>query len=160
MKKYLTNTSSETKKLGAKFAKTLRNKDIILLYGALGAGKTTFVQGIAEGLGVTDRILSPTFVLQRSHKVRSSHFENLNHIDLYRIEGVSQVQNLGLSVVIKEDKSITLIEWADKLSGFDHKKGYKVYFKYLNENEREIRIVPMVVSIRDPARMKFVGKKV
>ncbi len=67
MKTFLTNNSSETKSLGEEFSKSLG--DLILLYGDLGAGKTTFVQGLAQGLGIKDRILSPTFVLVRTHEI-------------------------------------------------------------------------------------------
>ncbi len=173
MKKYLTNSSLETKNLGSNFAKQLKSGDVILLFGELGAGKTTFVQGLAEGLGITDRILSPTFVIHRSHKIpyssskqsesrssRQARTIKFNHVDLYRIEGKEALDSLGLIETIKEPGSITVIEWADRLSDFKHKQGYKIWFDYIDENQRQIRIVPMVVSIRDPARMKFVGKKI
>ena len=166
MKKYLTNSSLETKNLGQKFGKSLRQGDIVLLYGDLGAGKTTFVQGLAKGLNISDRILSPTFVLHRSHKIpqysssersesRSSRPASpastrgerqggqartitLNHIDLYRIEGKEALDSLGLIETIKESGSITIIEWADRLSDFKYKQGYRIWFKYLGKDKREI----------------------
>ncbi len=140
MKKYLTNNSLETENLGTAFAKTLKSRDIVLLYGALGAGKTTFVQGIAKGLGITDRILSPSFVLIRSHNVLFGDIKNLNHIDLYRIEKPSEVKSLGLGEIIGESDSVSIIEWADRISNFKSKKGYKIVFEYLDENKREISI--------------------
>ncbi len=140
MKKYLTNNSLETENLGTAFAKTLKSRDAVLLYGALGAGKTTFIQGVGKGLGIKDRILSPTFVLIRSHAVNIRNIKSLNHVDLYRIEGQAGIKSLGLEEVVDEDGGVTLIEWADRISNFKSKKGYKIVFEYLDENKREIRI--------------------
>lgn len=140
MKKYLTNSSLETRSLGEKFAESLKRGDVLLLYGDLGAGKTTFVQGLAEGLKISDRILSPTFVLHRTHKVSKREIKTLNHIDLYRIENSSDIESLGLAEIIDEENSIAVIEWADRLSNFKHGQGYKVWFKHLGKDKREIII--------------------
>ena len=140
MGKYLTNSSLETKNLGSNFAKQLKSGDAVLLYGDLGAGKTTFVQGLARGLNITDRILSPTFVLLRTHSVPDNDIKILNHIDLYRIEGKEALDSLGLIETIKESGSITIIEWADRLLDFKHKQGYRIWFKYLGKDKREITI--------------------
>ncbi len=157
MKKYLTNSSQETKSLGSNFAKQLKSGDAVLLYGELGSGKTTFIQGVAKGLGITDRILSPTFVLMRQYEIphsspllkgegderkssRRARTINLYHIDLYRIEKPSMFANLGLDEIIDEDNSITFIEWAEKLKDFKPQKGYKVWFEYLSKDKRQIRI--------------------
>lgn len=146
----ITKSSEETNKLGFNFVKKLKSGDLILLYGELGAGKTTFVQGLASGLGIKDRILSPTFVLQRSHMVNLNGIEKLNHIDLYRIETPSEINSLGLSEIIEEENSITLIEWADRISDLKTSKdlssgmhGYQIWFKYLLENQREIKIIDL-----------------
>lgn len=136
--KLITKNSDETKKLGSDFAKQVKPGSTLLLYGDLGAGKTTFVQGFASGLGITDRILSPTFVIQRIHDVKNGKIKTLNHLDLYRIENPTEIQNLGIQELFNDGKSVTLIEWADRLLNFNPKKGYKIYFKNLNESEREI----------------------
>ena len=150
MEKYLTNSSLETKNLGSNFAKQLKSGDAVLLYGDLGAGKTTFVQGLAKGLNISDRIISPTFVLVRQHEIPhptpllkgegDDRKINLYHIDLYRIEVHTEIESLGLEEVVNEDGSITVIEWADRLSDFKHEQGYKVWFDYIDENQRQIRI--------------------
>lgn len=139
-KKTVTKTSSETKALGLRFAKKLKAGDVVLLFGDLGSGKTTFTQGVAKGLGITNRIISPTFVLIRSYKVKCRDIKNLNHVDLYRIEKPSELATLGLTEVTEKVDSITLIEWADKLLDFRINRGYKIYFKHLNGSKREITI--------------------
>ncbi len=140
MKKFLTNSDSETIKLGEDFAKNLEDGDVVMLTGDLGAGKTTFVQGIAKGLNIKDRILSPTFVLVRNHEVDSKKFNNLNHIDLYRIEGHRDLEKLGISEFVASPNSVTIIEWAEKLKNFNPKKGYRIKFVYQDENRRNISI--------------------
>src|SRR5690242_8838831 len=70
MKKIVvTNSFEETQKIGFDFAKTLQGGDVICLYGDLGSGKTTFVQGLAEGLGITQKIISPTFIIVRNYVI-------------------------------------------------------------------------------------------
>ena len=152
-KKIITKSSSETIALGSIFAKKLKAGDVILLFGELGSGKTTFVQGVAKGLNISDRILSPTFVLIRQYKIphpspllkgegdeRKARTINLYHVDLYIIEKPSEIKSLGLEEVIGEEGSISFIEWAEKLKNFKRQKGYKVWFEYLNDNKREISI--------------------
>lgn len=113
MKKYQTFSEKETKNLAAKLAKELKNR-IIALTGQLGAGKTIFVQGFAEGLGIKEKIISPTFVLQRIHKIPNTNTV-LHHIDLYRLEGEGQLKQLGLDDLFNDSRNIVLIEWAEKL---------------------------------------------
>ncbi len=139
-KKVITNNSLETQRLGSKFARKLKAGDIVLLFGNLGAGKTTFVQGLAKGMCIKDRILSPTFVIHRSHGVSFGNIKYLNHVDLYRIENQTEIENLGLPEIVGEESSVTVIEWADRLSDFKPQTGYKIWFKYLDENKREITV--------------------
>ena len=138
--KFITKNSQETLELGEKFALKLQPGETLLLVGDLGAGKTTFVQGIAKGLGIKDRILSPTFVLQRIHQTHYPSIKILNHIDLYRLEGKQAIDSIGLMETINEKESITIIEWADRLVDFKPNRGYNLKFDYLNENERQINI--------------------
>ena len=140
MDKFLTKKSEDTENLGFKFAKTLKAGQTVFLYGELGAGKTTFAKGVAEGLGVRDRIISPTFVLHRIHKAKFGKIKRLNHVDLYRIEDQASVENLGLSEAFDEKNSINLVEWPEKLNNFPKDADYKIYFKKTGENSREILI--------------------
>lgn len=110
MEKYLSNSDNQTKEIAAKLAKRSKNH-IFALSGELGAGKTTFVQGFAQGLGIKEKIISPTFVLVRQHKIPDSQ-KILYHIDLYRVENIS---SLGLEEIWSDPNNIILIEWAEKL---------------------------------------------
>jgi tRNA threonylcarbamoyladenosine biosynthesis protein TsaE len=105
-----TQSEDETAAIGRELAATLSAGDVVLLYGDLGAGKTAFVRGLAEGLGV-DRgeVSSPTFTLIQEY--RGGRLA-LFHVDLYRIEDPREFDDLGLDE-IAEDGVLT-IEWADK----------------------------------------------
>lgn len=139
-RKLITKNDKETKNFGKEFAKDLNPGETLLLYGDLGAGKTTFVQGLAEGLEISERILSPTFILQRTHATNFNGIKNLNHIDLYRLEGKQAIESLGLFEIIREEDEVTIIEWADRLDDYKPTKGYELRFKYIDENQREIQI--------------------
>src|SRR3972149_9195313 len=86
-----TNSETETKQLAKSLAKALRPGDIISLTGDLGAGKTRFVQGLADGLGVNEAVTSPTFTIIRSYEGRLP----LHHFDVYRLSGLRDLDHLG-----------------------------------------------------------------
>lgn len=113
MQKYISNSVEETKRIAAKLTKQIPH-GVIALTGELGAGKTTFVQGFAKGLGIQDKIISPTFVLIRQHPIPNTT-RVLYHIDLYRLEDVKSFQQLGLEEIWSNPNNIVLIEWAEKL---------------------------------------------
>lgn len=134
---YLTKTTGQTKNLAQNLAKTLKGGDFLALYGNLGSGKTTFVQGLAEGLGIKRRIISPTFIIVRRYKKDK---ENFYHIDLYRTETTNDLLGLGIEEIINDKNNIIAIEWAEKMSNLLPKKRIELDFKYLDENTREIKI--------------------
>ncbi|WP_113703051.1 tRNA (adenosine(37)-N6)-threonylcarbamoyltransferase complex ATPase subunit type 1 TsaE [Nonomuraea lactucae] len=105
-------TTDETRAYGARLAARLRAGDLVVLSGALGAGKTTLVQGIAEGLKVRGPITSPTFVIARVHpSLRQG--PPLVHVDAYRIGGDLEVDDLDLDASLEE--SVTVVEWGEGL---------------------------------------------
>lgn len=114
MKQFITHSERATKKLAQKLAQTTKAR-IFALVGDLGAGKTTFVQGFAKGLGIKEKIASPTFVLIRQHKIPKTK-KNLFHIDLYRLENSTDLKQLGLEEIFSDTDGIVIIEWAEKLS--------------------------------------------
>ena len=133
--KIITNNFSETQQLGFEFAKTLKAGDVIGLYGDLGCGKTTFAQGVAIGLGVTQRIISPTFIIMRSYAIESGNFY---HVDLYRTETKHDVESLGLIEIMNDPQNIVVIEWAEKITELLPEKRINIYFKYVDDEKRQI----------------------
>lgn len=123
MQKYKSNSQQETKKIAADFAK-LTKANIFALTGELGAGKTIFVQGFAKELGIKEKIISPTFVLIRQHRIPKCK-KVLYHIDLYRLDHAEDFKQLGLSEILSNQDSIVLIEWAEKLKELP-KKSVKI----------------------------------
>jgi tRNA threonylcarbamoyladenosine biosynthesis protein TsaE len=110
-----TASPEETRRLAAALAGTLAAGDLLLLVGDLGAGKTTFTQGLARGLGVTDPVTSPTFTLVRAYPCLSGPVRTLLHADLYRLDRLQDVVDLGLAEMA-EDDSVAVIEWGDVAS--------------------------------------------
>lgn len=98
--------------LGASTASRLRAGDIVLLVGPLGAGKTTFVQGVAQGLDVVGVITSPTFVIAREHASRGAG-PALVHVDAYRLGGMAELDDLDLDASLRD--AVTVVEWGEGL---------------------------------------------
>ena len=101
-----TTSAEETKALAAALAELARPGDLMLLAGDLGAGKTAFTQGYGAALGVDDLITSPTFTLVNSYEGRLE----LNHLDVYRLDGMAEVADLGIPEMLDEG-GVTVIEW-------------------------------------------------
>jgi tRNA threonylcarbamoyladenosine biosynthesis protein TsaE len=105
----VTNSPAETEAAGEHFGRELKQGDLLLLEGDLGAGKTTFVRGVARGAGSTAHVASPTFQLVRVYKGRIQ----VAHVDLYRIESPGELAGLGLDELL--DQGAVLVEWGDRL---------------------------------------------
>ena len=144
IKKFTTKSALGTKKLGRETAKKIcpQKKAVILgLRGQLGAGKTTFVQGFANGLGVKDKILSPTFVILKKFKIPKSEirFQSFFHIDCYRLNSGKELLELGFKKIISDPKNIVLIEWPERVESILPKDTMFLNFRFVNMNTREIK---------------------
>lgn len=140
-KVFITNSSQETRKLGEDFAKFLEGGDVVCLYGDLGFGKTTFVQGLAKGIGIKNRIISPTFVIARNYKMikdKGLRINDFYHIDLYRTENGRDIEGLGIKEIINNENNIVVIEWAEKLGNFLPKKRIDIKFFYEKNDTRKV----------------------
>ena len=113
---------------------------IIGLYGNLGAGKTTFTKEVARQLGVESEVTSPTFTILQNYKIESSGFENLIHIDLYRIEDFEETKILKLEELFKDSKNLIMIEWIEKIDEKLDVDLIKINFEYADEESRVINI--------------------
>jgi tRNA threonylcarbamoyladenosine biosynthesis protein TsaE len=107
----ISKSPEETFRFGAEFAAKAEPGLVLGLVGDLGAGKTQYVKGFAAGLGITERIHSPTFTLVNEY--RSGRIP-CYHLDLYRLEGVDQILSAGLEQYFKPEGAITVIEWFDR----------------------------------------------
>ncbi len=140
--RYITENSAQTKKIGRELSKEiLKNKKpgkafIIGLKGELGGGKTTFLQGFAKGLGVKEKISSPTFVIMKRFKTARGLI--FFHIDCYRIKKARELLDLGFKKIISDSKNIVAIEWADRIKKILPKNILWIRFKFINEKTREI----------------------
>lgn len=114
MQKVLTENAKETKAFAKNLAGDFLKGGVIALSGELGSGKTTFAQGFAEGLGIKDKVISPTFLIIRQYKIPSQK-NFFYHIDLYRLENVN-LRHSGLEEILSEPNNVVLIEWADKIA--------------------------------------------
>lgn len=104
------NSSEQTRAAGELLAKHLRRGDLVMLSGGLGAGKTTFTQGIGSGLQVKGRVSSPTFIVARVHPSLAGG-PDLIHADAYRIKDLTDLETLDLDSTL--DQAITVIEWGE-----------------------------------------------
>jgi len=149
-KKFNTFAPQETQKLAGDILaslikKTPKDKALVLaMQGDLGSGKTTFVQGIAESLGIKKRVNSPTFVIMHKFKIQNSKIEPNNllfliHIDAYRISKPEEILELGWEEIINNPKNIVAIEWPEKIKKLLPTQTHFLKFKFVNENQREIK---------------------
>ncbi len=106
--KYISRNCEETKKIASEFAKTLKRGDVVCLYGGLGAGKTAFAQGLAEGLGVTDYVSSPTFTIMNVYEGVLPMY----HFDVYRIADCDEMSAIGYEEYVY-GSGVSVIEWPE-----------------------------------------------
>ena len=132
-----TKTAQETAEVGEKLAHLAPH--ILCLFGDLGSGKTTFTQGFAKGLGITTRLLSPTFIIVRRYNIPSSE-KKLYHVDLYRLNTVDQMEELGLEEIFTDPASVVVIEWAERLGDLLPEHRVDVRFETLTDGMHKIAI--------------------
>lgn len=137
---YQTDSAEETKSLAYNLAKKYKNGAILALSGELGAGKTVFAQGLAAGLGITNQLISPTFILIRQYPLPHNPTKYLFHIDLYRLDNPSQINSLGLEEIWADPANIILIEWAEKLGPLLPKKAVVIKIEKINQDSRRITV--------------------
>ena len=133
-KKLIARGESETITVGEKLGKVLKSSDIVLLTGELGAGKTTFVKGIAMGMGISDAVKSPTFTLAREYGTPTL---KLYHLDLYRIE----VKDFNVIEDYFDGTGIVAVEWGEGILPYISSSYVKVGLFYLDMTVRMIEIM-------------------
>jgi tRNA threonylcarbamoyladenosine biosynthesis protein TsaE len=132
-------TASDTHEFGRRLADVLRAGDLVVLNGALGAGKTALTQGIGAGLGVAGRVVSPTFVIARVHQGGRIP---LLHVDAYRLGSLAEVDDMDLDVAIED--SVTVVEWGAGLVEQLTEARLEVSIERAPESEvRSVRLTPV-----------------
>lgn len=131
------NNEQETKDLAAKIGGLLKGGEVFELVGDVGAGKTTFVKGLAKGLEIEDDIQSPSYTISRLYDARSGL--QLVHYDFYRLTEPGIMAN-EVAEMIQDEKTITVIEWADILEGILPQNRYTIRFESPSENVRAISL--------------------
>jgi tRNA threonylcarbamoyladenosine biosynthesis protein TsaE len=131
--KRVSRSAEETQALGERLGSRLGRGDVVACVGALGAGKTCFLQGLARGLGVTADVTSPTFVLVNQYTGRVPVF----HVDAYRTGSLTELVDLGLEEML-HGEGVTIVEWADKLLPLLPHRTVTVTITGLGDEAREI----------------------
>lgn len=142
----LSTAPAETQKLAQTLAQKVKPGMVLALFGDLGSGKTTFTAFLAQALGFTCRVQSPTFIIHRRYAKLSgasaltSNIAVMHHLDLYRLTSKAEVVDLGLSELLAEHQALVLIEWPELASDVLPANVVKLYFTTVSEATRRIVI--------------------
>ncbi len=138
MPSFVTSGPEVTGELGALLAPLLQAGDVLLLSGDLGAGKTRFTKGLAEGLGVAEPITSPTFNILLVHEGRLPLF----HFDLYRLDEAEQLEDLDYFATLESD-GVAVVEWGDRFPEAVPADGLDIVIRITGDTERLIEVRPL-----------------
>jgi tRNA threonylcarbamoyladenosine biosynthesis protein TsaE len=133
--RHISRSADETRALGERLGARLGTGDVVACIGALGAGKTCFLQGLARGLGVASDVTSPTFVLVNEYHGRLPVY----HVDAYRTASLTELVDLGLEEML-HGEGVTIVEWADKLLPLLPARAITVTISGLGDEPREIEL--------------------
>lgn len=112
---------------------------LVGLYGNLGAGKTSFTQGVAAALGISDTVNSPTFVIEKIYTLVDQKFSHFIHIDAYRLEKAEEMLRLGWNEIISNPKNLIIVEWPERIAEI-MPAHIEVKLEHVSENERTVEI--------------------
>jgi tRNA threonylcarbamoyladenosine biosynthesis protein TsaE len=132
---FFSRSPEQTRRVGSRLGGALQAGDVICLQGELGAGKTTFVQGIAQGWGSLDSVSSPTFILVNMY--RRADQGQLFHMDAYRLESTPEAEELDLDSMLAQ--GALLIEWPERMNGLIPTERLWVNLEHIDEEEREMK---------------------
>lgn len=132
---FISSNVSETERIGEELGKVLSGGETIALCGELGSGKTTFVRGLAKGLGIPpDMVSSPSFLLIQEYPGKLK----LYHVDFYRLDDLQDIELIGIRELWRED-AVVAIEWADKMPQAIPRDAMWFYFSFIDQQRREIK---------------------
>ena len=132
---FFSRSPEQTRRIGVRLGGALQAGDVICLQGDLGAGKTTFVQGIAQGWGSKDSVTSPTFILVNVY--RRADESQLFHMDAYRLDSTPEAEELDLDTMLAQGPLI--VEWPERIDGLVPGENLWVKLEHVDEEEREMK---------------------
>ena len=132
---FFSRSPEHTRRLGERLGAALQTGDIICLQGDLGAGKTTFVQGVAKGWGSVDSVSSPTFIIVNMY--RDGGQRRLFHMDAYRLDSTPEAEELDFDTMLAQGPLI--IEWPDRIDRLVPAEHLWVTFEHMDAEEREMK---------------------
>lgn len=144
--KQVSDSLEKTSEVALQFLSSLKQGDkavIVALFGDLGAGKTAFVKKCAEHLGITDTVISPTFVIEKIYKLpkeKNDFWRHLVHIDAYRFENFSEMKHLGFNELASDKHNLIFIEWPERVIEALPEERREIHFTFIDEDTREIDI--------------------
>lgn len=131
---FFSRSPEQTRRIGMRLGSALQAGDIICLQGDLGAGKTTFVQGVAQGWGSQDAVSSPTFILVNVY--RRADQAQLFHMDAYRLDSAPEAEELDLETMLAQGP--LLIEWPERIDSLVPRERMWIRFEHVDQEEREM----------------------
>ncbi|MBI5421123.1 MAG: tRNA (adenosine(37)-N6)-threonylcarbamoyltransferase complex ATPase subunit type 1 TsaE [Parcubacteria group bacterium] len=141
----ITQSDMETRSIAEEFARELCGETnacrVVSLEGELGAGKTTFMQGVGKGLGIRQQMTSPTFIIFRVFDLTKCVYKRLYHFDLYRLKSYEDLKTLEFEDIIADPKNLVIIEWGDMIREHLPKNYIQIKLEGLLKNVREITIM-------------------
>jgi tRNA threonylcarbamoyladenosine biosynthesis protein TsaE len=135
-KTIIARTAADMEEIGIDLAQRLTDGILISLVGQLGAGKTTFVKGLARGLLVTDIVVSPSYLLAREYAGRLA----IHHIDAYRVSSLSELAEVGLDEFLPPTTGVTVVEWPSRVSGIVEASDIVIQIDLLDDHARQVQI--------------------
>lgn len=132
---FFSRSPEQTRRVGMRVGSALQAGDVVCLQGELGAGKTTFVQGVAQGWGALDPVSSPTFILVNIY--RRADGGQLFHMDAYRLDSSAEAEELDLDAMLSQGP--LLIEWPERMENLIPRERLWLQFEYLDEEQRQMR---------------------
>ena len=131
---FFSRSPEQTRRIGMRLGSELKTGDVICLQGNLGAGKTTFVQGLAQGWGSIDAVSSPTFIIVNEY--RRATGGQIFHLDAYRLESMPEAEELDLDAMLSE--GVVIIEWPENLNGLIPNDRLWITLEHIQEEQRQM----------------------
>lgn len=141
MTSFISQNSQETTEFGRSLAQEFQGGEVLVLTGDLGAGKTCFSQGVAKGLGIKQKVNSPTFVVMKVYNLKSQNGpKKFCHIDAYRLESAADLIAIGALDYLNRADTVTVIEWAERVKDIWPKGAIHIDIQHRGETTRKINL--------------------